>query len=229
MTSSGCREVGALPWEELGLSGASQRRRFRALAAGSAALAVGRNSARGCWGTQGTWQLKRLVLGCTAMPGGGVGGSLMEPVWVSFPQAAELVSKNWEAYEAHMRDVRDYLEARLEVSRPAPCLSLPSRGLSLQSTGPGYLPLALPPHHQLSGSQPSDFSRPPLGSRGSTSTATSRAPSDSATPLTSPSWALAFKVALTTPLPRDGVQAPVQHSPLRRETSRRWDAARAGR
>lgn len=31
-------------------------------------------------------------------------------------QAAELVSRNWEAYEAHMRDVRDYLEARLEVS-----------------------------------------------------------------------------------------------------------------
>uniref|UniRef100_A0A8D0FKU3 Selenocysteine lyase n=1 Tax=Strix occidentalis caurina TaxID=311401 RepID=A0A8D0FKU3_STROC len=30
--------------------------------------------------------------------------------------AAELVSKNWEAYEAHMRDVRDYLEARLEAS-----------------------------------------------------------------------------------------------------------------
>lgn len=75
---------------------------------------------------------------------GGVGGSLMEPVWVSFPQAAELVSKNWEAYEAHMRDVRDYLEARLEVSRPALCLSLPSRSLSLQSTGPGYIPLALP-------------------------------------------------------------------------------------
>ncbi|KAF1580335.1 Selenocysteine lyase, partial [Eudyptes moseleyi] len=44
------------------------------------------------------------------------GGSLMEPVWVFFPQAAELVSKNWEAYEAHMRDVRDYLEARLEAS-----------------------------------------------------------------------------------------------------------------
>ncbi|KAJ7405168.1 Selenocysteine lyase [Willisornis vidua] len=31
-------------------------------------------------------------------------------------KAAELVSKNWEAYEAHMRDVRDYLEARLEAS-----------------------------------------------------------------------------------------------------------------
>ncbi|KAF4795312.1 Selenocysteine lyase [Turdus rufiventris] len=31
-------------------------------------------------------------------------------------KAAELVSKNWEAYEAHMRDVRDYLEASLEAS-----------------------------------------------------------------------------------------------------------------
>lgn len=35
-------------------------------------------------------------------------------------QAAELVSKNWEAYEAHMRDVRDYLEATLEVSTFGP-------------------------------------------------------------------------------------------------------------
>lgn len=33
------------------------------------------------------------------------------------PQAAELVSENCEAYEAHMRDIRDYLEERLEVSR----------------------------------------------------------------------------------------------------------------
>lgn len=32
------------------------------------------------------------------------------------PQAAELVTRNCEAYEAHMRDVRDYLEERLEVS-----------------------------------------------------------------------------------------------------------------
>lgn len=30
-------------------------------------------------------------------------------------QAAELVSENCEAYEAHMRDIRDYLEERLEV------------------------------------------------------------------------------------------------------------------
>ncbi|XP_063504253.1 selenocysteine lyase isoform X3 [Pongo pygmaeus] len=31
------------------------------------------------------------------------------------PQAAELVTQNCEAYEAHMRDVRDYLEERLEA------------------------------------------------------------------------------------------------------------------
>lgn len=83
---------------------------------------------------------------------GGVRRYLTEPVWVFSPQAAELVSKNWEAYEAHMRDVRDYLEARLEVSRPGSCLSLPSWGLSLQSTGAwswgGYVPLALPTPHQ---------------------------------------------------------------------------------
>lgn len=47
-------------------------------------------------------------------------------------QAAELVSKNWEAYEAHMRDVRDYLEASLEVST-----SVPSHSLRLQGLGPG--------------------------------------------------------------------------------------------
>lgn len=35
---------------------------------------------------------------------------------VCLPQAAELVAQNCEAYEAHMRDVRDYLEERLEVS-----------------------------------------------------------------------------------------------------------------
>ncbi|KAK2108178.1 hypothetical protein P7K49_013343 [Saguinus oedipus] len=29
--------------------------------------------------------------------------------------AAELVTQNWEAYEAHMRDIRDYLEERLEA------------------------------------------------------------------------------------------------------------------
>ncbi|EHB08732.1 Selenocysteine lyase [Heterocephalus glaber] len=34
---------------------------------------------------------------------------------MSCPQAAELVTENCEAYEAHMRDVRDYLEDRLEA------------------------------------------------------------------------------------------------------------------
>ncbi|NXU55738.1 SCLY lyase, partial [Turnix velox] len=43
-------------------------------------------------------------------------GSQTVPIWVFSLQAAELVSKNWEAYEAHMRDVRDYLEAKLEAS-----------------------------------------------------------------------------------------------------------------
>lgn len=36
------------------------------------------------------------------------------------PQAAELVSENCEAYEAHMRDIRDYLEERLEVRGTCP-------------------------------------------------------------------------------------------------------------
>ncbi|KFZ59750.1 Selenocysteine lyase, partial [Antrostomus carolinensis] len=45
-------------------------------------------------------------------------GTENTPMIAGLGQAAELVSKNWEAYEAHMRDVRDYLEARLEVSRP---------------------------------------------------------------------------------------------------------------
>lgn len=35
------------------------------------------------------------------------------------PQAAELVAENCEAYEAHMRGVRDYLEERLAVSARA--------------------------------------------------------------------------------------------------------------
>ncbi|XP_074767858.1 selenocysteine lyase isoform X3 [Athene noctua] len=41
-------------------------------------------------------------------------GTENTPMIAGLGQAAELVSKNWEAYEAHMRDVRDYLEARLE-------------------------------------------------------------------------------------------------------------------
>lgn len=36
------------------------------------------------------------------------------------PQAAELVAENGEAYEAHMRGVRDYLEERLAVSARSP-------------------------------------------------------------------------------------------------------------
>ncbi|NXK24390.1 SCLY lyase, partial [Arenaria interpres] len=43
-------------------------------------------------------------------------GTENTPMIAALGQAAELVSKNWEAYEAHMRDVRDYLEARLEAS-----------------------------------------------------------------------------------------------------------------
>lgn len=54
----------------------------------------------------------------------------MLPSWMGSPprhvcpQAAELVIQNCEAYEAHMRDVRDYLEERLEVSGKA---GLPGR------------------------------------------------------------------------------------------------------
>ncbi|KFO12798.1 Selenocysteine lyase, partial [Balearica regulorum gibbericeps] len=43
-------------------------------------------------------------------------GTENTPMIAGLGQAAELVSKNWEAYEAHMRGVRDYLEARLEAS-----------------------------------------------------------------------------------------------------------------
>ncbi|XP_055673009.1 selenocysteine lyase isoform X2 [Falco peregrinus] len=43
-------------------------------------------------------------------------GTENTPMIAGLGQAAELVSKSWEAYEAHMRDVRDYLEARLEAS-----------------------------------------------------------------------------------------------------------------
>ncbi|XP_010131830.1 PREDICTED: selenocysteine lyase, partial [Buceros rhinoceros silvestris] len=43
-------------------------------------------------------------------------GTENTPMIAGLGQAAELVSKNWEAYEAHMRDVRDYLEARLEAT-----------------------------------------------------------------------------------------------------------------
>ncbi|NXD82062.1 SCLY lyase, partial [Halcyon senegalensis] len=43
-------------------------------------------------------------------------GTENTPMIAGLGQAAELVSKNWEVYQAHMRDVRDYLEARLEAS-----------------------------------------------------------------------------------------------------------------
>ncbi|XP_049658184.1 selenocysteine lyase isoform X1 [Accipiter gentilis] len=43
-------------------------------------------------------------------------GTENTPMIAGLGQAAELVSKNWEAYKAHMQDVRDYLEARLEAS-----------------------------------------------------------------------------------------------------------------
>ncbi|XP_042851775.1 selenocysteine lyase isoform X3 [Panthera tigris] len=40
-------------------------------------------------------------------------GTENTPMIAGLGKAAELVTKNWEAYEAHMRDVRDYLEERL--------------------------------------------------------------------------------------------------------------------
>uniref|UniRef100_A0A8C6IVB0 Selenocysteine lyase n=1 Tax=Melopsittacus undulatus TaxID=13146 RepID=A0A8C6IVB0_MELUD len=43
-------------------------------------------------------------------------GTENTPMIAGLGKAAELVSKNWETYEAHMRDVRDYLEAKLEAS-----------------------------------------------------------------------------------------------------------------
>ncbi|KFQ49653.1 Selenocysteine lyase, partial [Nestor notabilis] len=42
-------------------------------------------------------------------------GTENTPMIAGLGKAAELVSKNWETYEAHMRDVRDYLEAKLEA------------------------------------------------------------------------------------------------------------------
>ncbi|NXS60638.1 SCLY lyase, partial [Brachypteracias leptosomus] len=42
-------------------------------------------------------------------------GTENTPMIAGLGQAAELVSKNLEAYEAHMRGVRDYLEAKLEA------------------------------------------------------------------------------------------------------------------
>lgn len=146
----------------MGLSGASQRRCFGALAAGFAALAVDSQTAHMAQGTERLLGDAVDLVIAEAVPGldshargprteGGVGGSLSKPVWVFSPQAAELVSKNWEAYKAHMQDVRDYLEARLEVSRPSSFVS-PLPGSQPADCGAwsqgGYVPLALPPPHQ---------------------------------------------------------------------------------
>lgn len=136
VTNLGCRRAGKLPVKETGPVKGGALEHF---AAGFAALAAGSHTAHMVQGTERLLghtgdlaiaeAVPRLDL-CTREPctEGGVGGLLTEPVWVFSPQAAELVSKNWEAYEAHMRDVRDYLEARLEVSRPGSCLSLPYWG-----------------------------------------------------------------------------------------------------
>ncbi|XP_025903988.1 selenocysteine lyase-like [Nothoprocta perdicaria] len=43
-------------------------------------------------------------------------GTENTPMIAGLGKAAELVVKNGDVYEAHMRDVRDYLEARLEAS-----------------------------------------------------------------------------------------------------------------
>uniref|UniRef100_U3CXA8 Selenocysteine lyase n=1 Tax=Callithrix jacchus TaxID=9483 RepID=U3CXA8_CALJA len=42
-------------------------------------------------------------------------GTENTPMIAGLGKAAELVTQNWEAYEAHMRDIRDYLEERLEA------------------------------------------------------------------------------------------------------------------
>ena len=47
------------------------------------------------------------------------------------PHAAELVAENCEAYEPHMRDVRDHLEQRLVVSTWSP-----GRWMSAPRTAP---------------------------------------------------------------------------------------------
>uniref|UniRef100_A0A8C0VEL9 Selenocysteine lyase n=1 Tax=Cyanistes caeruleus TaxID=156563 RepID=A0A8C0VEL9_CYACU len=141
-------------------------------------------------------------------------GTENTPMIAGLGQAAELVNKNWEAYEAHMRDVRDYLEATLEVSTSGPFLQSQAAGCGAWSrVGVCLWPCLI--HHKDRAAwkprevhSPSDFSRPPLGSRGFASTVTLRAPRDSATPVTSPSWAQAFKVALTLQLSCDGYTQP---------------------
>nr|XP_010345552.2 selenocysteine lyase isoform X6 [Saimiri boliviensis boliviensis] len=42
-------------------------------------------------------------------------GTENTPMIAGLGKAAELVTQNWEAYEVHMRDIRDYLEERLEA------------------------------------------------------------------------------------------------------------------
>ncbi|XP_035575786.1 selenocysteine lyase isoform X2 [Canis lupus dingo] len=49
------------------------------------------------------------------------------PMIAGLGKAAELVTKNCEAYEAHMRDVRDYLEERLEAEFDKQRIHLNSR------------------------------------------------------------------------------------------------------
>lgn len=68
------------------------------------------------WGSLVALAASRHTYRGTAVTGKGsfqVSGHLMLTLLCS--QAAELVTENCEAYEAHMRDVRDYLEERLQV------------------------------------------------------------------------------------------------------------------
>uniref|UniRef100_A0A8C0TBD1 Selenocysteine lyase n=1 Tax=Canis lupus familiaris TaxID=9615 RepID=A0A8C0TBD1_CANLF len=54
-------------------------------------------------------------------------GTENTPMIAGLGKAAELVTKNCEAYEAHMRDVRDYLEERLEAEFDKQRIHLNSR------------------------------------------------------------------------------------------------------
>uniref|UniRef100_A0A8I3Q193 Selenocysteine lyase n=1 Tax=Canis lupus familiaris TaxID=9615 RepID=A0A8I3Q193_CANLF len=70
-------------------------------------------------------------------------GTENTPMIAGLGKAAELVTKNCEAYEAHMRDVRDYLEERLEAVPSAAELWHPLR------RGPERTPAQRgPQHHQ---------------------------------------------------------------------------------
>ncbi|XP_064239466.1 selenocysteine lyase isoform X3 [Aotus nancymaae] len=64
--------------------------------------------------------LGECTLLCPMLFGGGQEqnfrpGTENTPMIAGLGKAAELVTQNWEAYEAHMRDIRDYLEERLEA------------------------------------------------------------------------------------------------------------------